>query len=336
MGKMTSYRRVRPAVRGYAMSEVAHSQNTLVSDDAKKHIDKLQPQPALDVWMNPVTRPLARRFAKEEFYKIREQIDFEYRLTDHPIGDVSCVRYETASTKKDERLILYIHGGLLTGGTPGSKASLILPAAKMTGAEAFGIDYTLLPEARFPNQLDQIDEVYRAARATMDKEKIVLIADGIGASLALAAMMRWRDEEISLPTGAIFLSGAFDGAGKSDTFRTLDGGDPLIQSNRGKNARKLFGYYAPDKKLTDPLVSPVYGNFKGLPPMLAHVGTRETLLGDTARVLEAARRAGVETNLRLFDGMFHGFHLHWRLPEARAAHEDIADFINQTCADSED
>ena len=75
------------------------------------------------------------------------------------------------------------------------------------------------------------------------------------------------------------------------------------------------------------MVSPIYGDLSGLPPTLIHVGSREILLGDAARFAEKLRRAGVESTLRVFDGMFHLFHMHWGLEEAKFAHADIADFI---------
>ncbi|MEQ8935764.1 MAG: alpha/beta hydrolase fold domain-containing protein, partial [Amphiplicatus sp.] len=60
---------------------------------------------------------------------------------------------------------------------------------------------------------------------------------------------------------------------------------------------------------------------------LIHVGSRDVLLGDSARLAERARRAGVDVSLRVFDGMFHLFHMHWTLEDARASFEDIANFI---------
>jgi acetyl esterase/lipase len=126
----------------------------------------------------------------------------------------------------------------------------------------------------------------------------------------------------------VFASPALDGAGASDTHRTLDGHDPLIRSNRGRNAQRLFQFYAPGEDLKNPMVSPIYGDFTDLPPMLIHVGSREVLLGDAARLAEASRQEGVKSTLRVFDGMFHLFHMHWSLAETKAAHQDIAEFIH--------
>ena len=140
-------------------------------------------------------------------------------------------------------------------------------------------------------------------------------------------MMRWRDEGAPMPAGAVFLSPCLDGSGASDTQITLDKRDPLIRSMGGAYVRNLFRYYAPEAALNDPDVSPLYGRFEGLPPLLAHAGGREVLLGDAARLVNEASRAGVDARLMIYDGMYHLFHAHWSLDEARDAHQDIAAFI---------
>jgi len=67
-----------------------------------------------------------------------------------------------------------------------------------------------------------------------------------------------------------------------------------------------------------------------MPPMLIQVGSREIFLGDAARLAEKARRAGVDVSLRVFDGLFHLFHMHWSIEDTKAAFDDIASFIERT------
>ncbi|NOX94973.1 MAG: alpha/beta hydrolase [Alphaproteobacteria bacterium] len=299
-----------------------------ISDNAKQRISALRQYPTLDTFRNPLTRGIARHFAHEAWLKALNEIDFDYRMTNIEIGDVSCVQYETAETNIDNPLIVYVHGGGLVCGSPRVNAATILPVCHLTDCEAIGIDYTLLPEAAHPTQINEINSVYQTLLEKNPTRKIILLSDSAGGTLTLSALMQWRDEGVKLPVGAVFISPLVDGKGCSDTHVTLDGHDPLIRAMNGKTFRKLFQFYAPGKALDDPTVSPIYGDFRGLPPLLIHVGTREVLLGDAARASEAARQEGVETTLRLFDGMFHLFHMHWSLEEAKAAHTDIADFIN--------
>jgi len=309
------------------MALTARRMGKTLSDDAKRRIPALRPYPTIDTWMNPVTRGLARRLAHQDWLKAQDELDFTYRMSDLEIGGVNCVQYETEKTRAGDRLTLYVHGGGAVSGSPRVNASMILPVCQLTGVEAIGPDYTLVPEARFPAQIDEIDRVYKQLLADRPEARIVLFGDSIGGGFALSAMMKWRDEGAKLPAGMVLISPALDGDGASDTHTTVDGDDPLMRSYGGRNCRKLFGFYAPGENLKDPRVSPIYGDFRGLPPTLIHVGTREILLGDSARFCEAARRAGMKTTLRLFDGMYHLFHMHWGLPEAKTAHADIADFI---------
>ncbi|WDI30053.1 alpha/beta hydrolase fold domain-containing protein [Hyphococcus flavus] len=309
------------------MALAARRLGKAISDTARAHIAGLRTYPTLDTWMNPLTRGLARHFANQEWLKALDEIDFPYRMSDDEIAGVSCVRYETQTARRDDLVLLYVHGGGLVSGSPRVNASMILPTCHLSGVDAVGVDYTLLPEARFPTQIDQVDSVYRSLLNDGSQRRVVIFGDSIGGAIATAAMLRWRDEGVKIPAAAILVSPALDGAGASDTHYTLDGHDPLIRSNGGRNCRKLFSYYAPGEKLNNPMVSPIYGNFEGFPPMLAHVGLREVLLGDAARFTQAARRAGADATLRVYDGMFHLFHMHWSLAETREAHADIAEFI---------
>jgi acetyl esterase/lipase len=309
------------------MAFAARRLGKAVSENARARISALREYPTLDTWMNPLTRGLARHFSNQEWLKTHDEIDFPYRLSDIEVGGRPCVRYETETTSREDMIILYVHGGALVSGSPRVNASMILPTCQLSGVEAVGVSYTLLPEARYPTQIGEVDAVYRAMLEQYGDRRIVMFGDSIGGALVLASLLRWRDEGVRLPAGAVLASPALDGAGASDTHRTLDGHDPLIRSNGGRNARKLFQYYAPGEILTNPMVSPIYGDFTGLPPVLIHVGLREVLLGDAARFAQGARRHGVDATLRVFDGMFHLFHMHWGLSETKEAHADIAEFI---------
>ena len=309
------------------MPVIARRTGDAISKGAKARINALKTYPALDTWRNPLTRGIARRLANDAWLKTLDELDFEYRMSDTEIGDVACVSYETGAANDEAPLILYIHGGDFVAGSARTHAANVLPLCHLTGAQGLGVDYSLLPETPFPTQIDETDRVYRSLIEHRPERKVILMSDGVGSAIALAAMMRWRDDGVAAPAGAICLSPSIDGAGASDTQITLDGEDPLIRSQGGKHVRRLFRFYAPGGDLRDAAISPIYGEFEWLPPMMIHVGSREVLLGDAARLAEAARLASVAAHLRVFDGMFHLFHLHWGLEEARTAHADLADFV---------
>ncbi len=304
-----------------------HRSGSAISDGARKRIAALKPYPTLDMWRNPVTRVFARRLQNEDARKLLDEIDFEYRITEETAGDVDGVYYETENSSNDAPIILYVHGGGFVAGGPSENAASILPTCFLSGCNGFGPDYSLLPEATYPTQIEEINAVYHALCVGHPGARIVLFGESTGAAIALSAMMQWRNEGAHLPVGAVFISPCVDGLGASDTQISLDGRDPVIRSSRGSYMRNLFRFYAPDTALDDPGVSPLYGEFEGLPPILTQAGSREVLLGDAARLTQAASRAGVDARLQVFDGMYHRFHAHWSLDEAREAHRDIAEFI---------
>lgn len=295
---------------------------------AKSTLTAQRAYPSLAAFRNPLTRPIVRRVAEADWLATLDQIDFPYTLEDVSVGGVPCVAYRPENLKADAPLLLYLHGGGFVCGSARVNASTILPACHLSGGEAIAIDYSLAPEAIYPTQLGEIETVYRALLSEgRAARQIVVIGDSAGGALALASLYRWRAAGLPFPAGIVLLSPFLDARAESDTHHTLRGRDPLFLSNSADNCTQCFRLYAGDADIGDPLISPLAGDPKGLPPALVQVGTREVLLGDSARFSEKARQAGVDVTLRVFDGMFHLFHQHWRLPDAKAAHRDIADFV---------
>jgi acetyl esterase/lipase len=280
---------------------------------------------------NHLTRDVAKRVAEADWAATLRQIDFPYLLEDAEIAGVKCVRYHARRAEPLSALVLYVHAGAFCSGSPRINAAAALPACHLTGAEGIGVDYTLAPNAVFPTQLDEIERVYIATLESGRRAgSIVLMGDSAGGALALSSLHRWRRKGLPLPAGVVLMSPVVDATPRSDTYSTLKGHDPVFGARGAEGVVTVFSLYAPDADLRHPEVSPIEGDFEGLPPMLIHVGSREVFLGDAARLAEKARRAGVDASLRVFDGLFHLFHLHWALEDTKAAHQDIADFILAT------
>jgi acetyl esterase/lipase len=92
-------------------------------------------------------------------------------------------------------------------------------------------------------------------------------------------------------------------------------------------SRMYAKFYAGGEDLTSPLISPLYADLRGLPPVLIQVGTDEILLDDAARFADKARSAGVDVTLEIWEQMFHVFPIVWFLPEAKQAVGNMAEFI---------
>ncbi len=284
--------------------------------------------PPLSAIKNPLTRKLVRRVIERDWDAMKAHLDFDFTLTDATIGGVPCVTYDTASNVTSDTVILYVHGGAFVAGSARANASSVLPACWLSGARAVAVDYALAPEHTYPEQHNQIERVYQAlCDDGVDPNKIIIIGDSAGANLAITSCLRWRDMGLALPAGIVLMSGLVDAAGASDTLFTLRNSDPLISTTRPDQVTALYSVYAGAHDPHHPYISAINADLAGLPPMLIQVGAREVFLGDSARLAEKARQAGVDVSLRVFDGMFHLFQMNWALDEAKAAQKDMAAFI---------
>lgn len=292
-------------------------------------IARLRPYVSPTLGLNPLLRPIIRRLAAQDWEERLADIDFPYTLRDFEIAGVKAVEY-SASDERSHRTVLYLHGGGFIGGSPRANAATALPLCKLLGARGVGVDYTLAPEAVFPKALDEIEAVYRALLAEGAPRDIVLLGDSAGGNLAMSSILRWLEKGLALPGAVILLSPLLDALASSDTIRRLQPSDPLIRHRNGRGIAQAFRVYAPGEDWSHPHISPLYGAHRDLPPTLVHVGSREVLLGEAARFAESARSAGSPVELRVFDGMFHLFHMYWRFEKTRAAYADMDSFVRRT------
>jgi acetyl esterase/lipase len=305
-----------------------------LDDAARSALEKSRAYPPVSAVLNPLTRPLVRRLAENDWRGALAQIDFPYEITPTQIAGVGCARYTTPATSPDGPVILYLHAGAFFAGSPEINAAGVLPACHLAGAEGVAIRYPLAPDAVYPAQLQQIDRVYRSLVAGgVSAARIVLVGDSAGGNLAAASILRWRRAGLAAPAGLVLISAPLDATASSDSYKLLQSRDPLFHGDPESGCKSLFRLYAGAADARDPEISPLFADLSGFPPTLVQVGTREIFLGDAARFAEKARAAGVEITLRVFDGMFHLFHQHWRLKEARAAQGDVAAFVRRIAAE---
>jgi acetyl esterase/lipase len=229
-----------------------------------------------------------------------------------------------------ERVIYYLHGGGWVMCSPSSHRSLVIQLARSAGARALVLDYRLAPEHRFPAALDDCVAGYRWLLAQgVRPSDIVMAGDSAGGTLTLSTLIRLRDAGDPLPAGGICLSPATDLSfdGESHTSRISD--EVFLTP---AFCRAVTEMYLGDQDPRTPLASPLYAELRGLPPVLMHVGTHEVLLDDSRRFAMRAREAGVEVTLKVWDGMWHVFHIWGFVPEARAAVDELGQFARERFA----
>jgi monoterpene epsilon-lactone hydrolase len=229
----------------------------------------------------------------------------------------------------DARL-LYLHGG---GYVSGSGAYYLALAAHLSAAAGCAVllpDYRLAPEHPFPAALEDCVRAHQWLTATgpagAAPAKATFIAgDSAGGGLALATLLALRDRQLPPPRAAIALSPFADLTLTGESIHSEAELDPIMHP---RCLPEFVARYVPDGQARDPLVSPVFGDYTGLPPLLIQVGEHEIIRDDSVRVAAKARADGVDVTLEVWEGMFHVFQSHEPLlPEGREAIEHIASVI---------
>ncbi len=225
-----------------------------------------------------------------------------------------------------DRAILYFHGGgYATGSIPAHRGIVAkFVSASDTGALLF--EYRLAPEHPFPAALEDAVAAYRYMLAEgVAPERIVFIGDSAGGGLVLATLLAARDQGLPPPAGAVALSPWTDVKNTGASWETNAKVDPLTW----RESQAVFAkYYAGDQDAGNPLMSPLYGDLHGLPPLLIYVGRDEMMLDDSTRFAAKAQAAGVAVTLHIGEGMFHCYPACAPLfPEATQAMEEIGAFV---------
>lgn len=234
---------------------------------------------------------------------------------------------------EDGRVVYYLHGGGYVIGSIDSHRLLIGRIAKAAKASVFAIDYRLAPEAPFPAQLEDARAGYQyLLDEGISPEKIVIAGDSAGGGLTLSTRLNLRDDGAPLPAGAALISPWTDVTASGGSVRTHVKYDYISKATLGVCAR----LFAPGEDPKNPLVSPLFADHRGLPPLLIQAGGCESLLDDSLRLATRAKAAGVSVELDIEADMIHAFHIFaFMAPEARRAIARLGVFVQrQTSGES--
>lgn len=232
-----------------------------------------------------------------------------------------------AAGGRDDRALLYLHGGGYCIGSINSHRLLAADLARAAGVRVLVLDYRLAPEHPFPAAVDDAVAAYRfLLDAGFDRRRLAIAGDSAGGGLTAATLLALRDRDLPLPAAAALLSPWLDLSQSGDSMTTCAALDPMVQ--RASLQRMADAYLAGGDPRT-PLASPLFGDLRHLPPLLIQVGTAETLLDDARRFAARASEAGVEATLEVWDDMIHVWQAFGMLPEARDAQARIGEFLRR-------
>jgi acetyl esterase/lipase len=226
-------------------------------------------------------------------------------------------KYFTSGVREDATL-LYLHGGGYSVGSLDSHHSFMAHLAIACKTAVNGLDYRLAPEDPYPAALDDSVAAYKKMLEYTAGEKIMIAGDSAGGGLALACMLRLKDEGLPMPGCAALLSPHTDCTVSGES--AADVRDEFLEG-----VADYAGDYPPDTVG----ISPLFGDMSGLPPMLIQVASDEALLDDSTRVAKRAVDAGVTVEMQSIDDVFHVYQIFTHFPESQDALTEIGNFYNR-------
>lgn len=225
-------------------------------------------------------------------------------------------------------VILYCHGGGYSTGSRLYARTLTTKLAETTSMDVLAFDYRLAPEHPYPAACEDAMKAWDYLMLLGYGARDVIVAgDSAGGNLALSLVLKLKEEQRLLPRGLVLLSPWTDltASGKTHTTRALV--DPVLDADY---LRKMTENYAAGRELTDPLISPLFGDFEGFPPTYIQVGDNEMLLSDSTMLHKKLVAANVSAKIDVFKGMWHVFQMS-PFKTAGEAMEKNAEFIYDIC-----
>ncbi len=226
-----------------------------------------------------------------------------------------------------DRVVLYLHGGGFSVGSPRGYRHLAADISAASGTTVLVLDYRLVPETVFPGQLDDARAAYEWLLAKgITPERIAVAGDSAGGGLTVALLVALRDASRPLPACGVLLCPWADLECTGDSYDSKASVDPV--ATKAMAQQMGIAYAGRAENLRNPLASPVHAPLARLPPLLIHSGEREIFIDDARTLAKRAREAGVTVELEEWPGMIHQWHVYGSvLQPARDAIRAAGEFI---------
>jgi epsilon-lactone hydrolase len=254
----------------------------------------------------------------------------DVRTTSGDLGGIPVIFIDIADTEP-RGIIFHVHGGGFALGSAGGSVGLASSLARKTGMRAVSVDYRLAPEHPYPAALQDVTAAYRAlAGQAGSAGQVVVSGESAGGNLAIELLIAGKAQGLTMPAAAVLLSPVTDLTAAGSSYAGKADADPAIsaQAIRTRAADYLAG-----ADPADPLVSPVFADLSGLPPLLIQAGSHEVLLDDATRLAVKAAADDVAVILDITPGVPHVFQAFAGiLDEGDAALNRVARFVRDNTA----
>ena len=232
----------------------------------------------------------------------------------------------SAPESREDKVLLYFHGGgFIFNFTPHHR-DYISRLARTTKFKAFSLDYSLAPEYPYPTAVNEAMSAYKWLLESYKPQDIVIIGDSAGGAMTLSLLQMIRRDKLPMPLCAIAIAPPTDATLESYKKYSRPN-DHIIKDD---NLEFFMDLYFKDTPRNDPIASPLFGEYKGSPPIMIHIDKSEVLYGDAVALVKKAKAAGVEAELYEEQDLWHVWHIFARyVPEAQKAIDNIARFIDK-------
>jgi acetyl esterase/lipase len=245
----------------------------------------------------------------------------EVTVTAATLGGVPTAEV-TVDGVEPRHVVLYLHGGVYVLGDAFQAAGLAAQVGRRTSAKAISVDYRLAPEHPYPAAIDDALAAYQALlEGGTAPSDIAFAGESAGGGLAVATMVNAREHGLPLPAAALLMSPYADLTLAGTTMETKRAADPLLSPEA---LRARVADYTAGQDAALGLISPIFADLSGLPPLIIQAGTHEVLLDDAIRLARQAATADVEVTLDITPGVPHVFQAYYAILDEAAAALDRA------------
>jgi len=269
---------------------------------------------------------------------LREAVSAQPLPADVTVAAAALDGVPTAEITVDEieprHVVLYFHGGVYVIGDAFLAADLASQVGRRTQAKVISVDYRLAPEHPYPAAVDDALAAYEALlRNGIAPSDIAFAGESAGGGLAIATLVNARDHGLPMPAAAFVMSPYVDLTLAGASIETKRDVDPLFTREL---LQDRVGDYTAGQDAALGLISPIFADLSGLPPLIIQAGTHELLLDDAVRLAQQAATADVEVTLDITPGVPHVFQAYYPiLDEAAAALDRAGQFLSGQLAGDE-
>jgi len=293
--------------------------------------------PAREAWANnsqmpipaddPVKLAAVRQLSARNDDIERAKHSATHTLEDRTLGGMTTLWVTPREVRHPDKLMVFIHGGAWVLNSRFAQLGLQCAVADVLGLRVASLEYRLAPEHPYPAALDDIDAAYAEILKEYRPENIAVFGTSAGGGLTLATLLRLKGTGRPMPAAAAALCPGADMTHSGYLFTAVGLNDPILSPRDiDLSMRAFLGSADP----TDPLVSPVFGDYTGIPPLFVLATTAEIIGSDGIRVADAARSQGVDVTLLVSDGMWHvPIADGTDIPELQRAFDQMVDFFRR-------